>query len=366
MHLSALTPSIQKVLVRLDLNVPQDNEEVLDTFRIFQAKKTITYLTQKGYAVFVVSHIAKGSLKKIVPLCSKIWETPVVFGEDCLTPPDIRPGEVAVLENLRIYKGETQNDREFAKSLASVAQAYVNDAFSVCHRKHASVDAICEFLPPYFGFQIIEEVKHLSQLMHDSKHPFIALIGGSKISTKLPLLKNLINKADLLFIGGAMSHTFLASRGYEINESSYEKELLKEAKELDESGRIILPVDVVLNTQEILSVESLTERDYIRDIGPDTLSVLSSILCDSKTVMWNGPMGLVEQEPFDKGTKGLIALLDAHPDLFWIVGGGETAMMINKQKATPSFLSTGGGAFLAFLEGKKLPGLKEFDFGAYS
>lgn len=353
--LTDIPSGTEKILVRCDLNVPMTEGNISDTMRISHARKTIRYLKDRGHTVIVISHFAHGSLESLAPLCAEIWGCPVFFQKDYFTPP--KNGQVNLLENLRFFPGEKENDLGFSKMLASIGQVFVNEAFSVCHRAHASVDSITRLIPSYAGFGLQKEISSLSPLLNHPASPFALLIGGAKISTKLPLLKNLIQKVDCMLIGGAMSHTFLAARGIEIGNSLWEKDLIEEARELDETGKCILPSDVVLANREIVPIEAIMPSDRIFDIGPETIKAFKDKLAIAKTIVWNGPMGWFETQPFDYGTHTLVEFLGSLNETV-IAGGGETASILKGKESSISFLSTGGGAFLSYLQGETLPGIQ--------
>lgn len=352
--LTEIPHATQKVIVRLDLNVPLKGEEVVDTLRIERATKTIQFLKARGYTIYILSHLAQGSLRLIVPTCETLWDMSVTFAPDCLLPPT--KGDVVLFENIRMHPQEKENDLAFAKTLSSLGELYINDAFSCCHRMHASIDAITHFLPSYAGFGLMDEVSYLDQLLEKPRQPFVAIVGGAKISTKLPLLKNLLGHVDTLLIGGAMSNTFLRARGYEIG--GYEPDLVEMAKTLDATGKCVLPIDVVLEKEGVVSLDQVMPEDRIFDIGPETICLFANVLEKAKTVVWNGPMGCIERPPFNKGTFELIRVLQSLQDTCVVVGGGETAATFQGLPLLGiSFLSTGGGAFLSYLEGQKLPGI---------
>ena len=371
----------KKVFIRVDFNVPMENGKILDDTRILEALPTIQYALNSGAKVFLCSHLGRPKGKRIPELSlrpvyeylkSKI-KAPLYFIEDIMSEEaerilsQIKEGEVVLLENIRFYEGETKNDPELSKVLVKFAEVYINDAFSVCHRAHASVVGVAELVKEKgIGFLTEKELKYLNRIIGKPERPFYAIVGGSKVSTKIGVLKNLLNKIDKLIIGGAMANTFLYALGYKVGSSMIEnefvetaKEIIAEARELD--VKIYLPIDAIVERNGeayLISLEEIEEGDKIYDIGEDTVEYFSAALEGAKTVIWNGPLGYFEKEPFDFGTISLarrVAALSA----VTVAGGGDTLSALKKAGVITAFshTSTAGGAFLEYLEGKDLPGL---------
>jgi phosphoglycerate kinase len=378
----------QRVLLRVDLNVPVQNGQVADASRIERLVPTITELAGKGGKVILVSHYGrpkgpdpKESLKPIVAAAAKVIGRPIAFAEDCIGPAAekavaaMQPGDILCIENTRFHKGETKNDPEFAKQLARLGDIYVADAFSVAHRAHASVEAIAHLLPAYAGRAVQEELAALRRALLDPERPVTAIVGGAKVSTKLDLLSNLITQVETLIIAGGMANTFLAAQGKAVGKSLCETDLIPTAREIMAKAKslkreILLPVDAVVATKfaahapnRIVGVDDVGPADMILDIGPRSIEQAISVLARSKTLVWNGPFGAFELEPFDNGTVEVAeaaAELTADKRLVSIAGGGDTMAALNVAGVTERFtyVSTAGGAFLEWLEGKKLPGIE--------
>ncbi len=360
--------SNKRVVVRVDFNVPLKAGKVADDKRIQAALPTIRLLQKKKAKIVLISHLGrpKGKvvealrLKPVAERLSKLLKNQVQYVqqtigsevEDCVYA--LEPGEVLLLENVRFHKEEEKDDRGFAQKLASLGDVYVNDAFGTCHRAHASVHAITKFLPSYAGLLLEKEVKALSLLVKNPKRPFIAVIGGIKVDDKLGMLKQLLKRVDAVLLGSAMAARCYAALG----KSNEVATLLKKAK-----GKLMLPVDVVTASSEnakagkVRSVHERTKEKWL-DIGPETCRVYAEIIGRAKTVFWNGPMGLAERRPFEKGTRAVAKAMAACKGKT-IVGGGDTVAMVEKCNVQDKFthVSTGGGAALKFVEGKKLPGL---------
>lgn len=375
----------KKVLVRVDFNVPIDNGKVGDDTRIQAALPTIKYLLENGASVILCSHLGrpKGeydpqlSLKPVAEYLDTLLDAPVKFAEDCIgekaekAADDLKPGQVLVLENTRFHAGEKKNDPEMAKALASLADLYVNDAFGSAHRAHASTAGVADYLPAAAGFLLEKEIKYLGNAIADPERPFVAILGGAKISDKIGVIDNLIQKADRILIGGGMANTFYKAQGYEMADSLVEEEVLDTAKSLLDmaGGKIVLPVDVVIAdafaadaNEKIMDVGDVPAGWRILDIGPRTVEAFSDIIKQAGTVVWNGPMGVFEFEKFAKGTFE-VAKAIAESDATGIVGGGDSASAIKKSGLEDKIthISTGGGASLEMLEGKVLPGLAVLD-----
>lgn len=375
----------KKVLVRVDFNVPIDNGKVGDDTRIQAALPTIKYLLENGAAVILCSHLGrpkaefdpKLSLKPVAEYLDTLLDAPVKFAEDCIgeaaekAADGLEPGQVLVLENTRFHAGEKKNDPEMAKALASLADLFVNDAFGSAHRAHASTAGVADYLPAAAGFLLEKEIKYLGNAIADPERPFVAILGGAKISDKIGVIDNLIKKADRILIGGGMANTFYKAQGYEMADSLVEEEVLDTAKNLLDmaDGKIVLPVDVVIADafaadahEKIMDVGDVPAGWRILDIGPRTVEAFSDIIKRAGTVVWNGPMGVFEFEKFAKGTFE-VAKAIAESDAIGIVGGGDSASAIKKSGLEDKIthISTGGGASLEMLEGKILPGLAVLD-----
>jgi phosphoglycerate kinase len=379
----------KRVLLRVDFNVPLEQGKVADTSRIMAALPTIEELQKKGAKVIILSHLGrpKGhpqlsySLNPVVEALHQCLGTPVEFCLEAVGPKalaavhTLQPGHVLLLENVRFYAGEEKNDSHFAQQLAELGDIYVNDAFSVSHRAHASVEAITHYLPSYAGRLVEKELKTLDQHLHHPERPLMALLGGAKISTKLVLLKSLLEKVDLMAIGGGMSGTFLYSQGHEVGKSLCEPSMKQEALDILEKAKkrgieVILPVDVVVATDsnggvphEMVSIDNIGLDQMILDVGPKTLEKILRMIDKAKTLVWNGPLGRVEVEPFDRGTRDLAKHIGAQTEegkLSSISGGGDTAAILNQAGCFDQFtyVSMAGGAFLEWLEGHPLPGIE--------
>lgn len=358
----------KRVILRLDFNVPIKNSKIVETMRIDRALPTIEYLVKKKAKVIILSHIGKdasSSLKPVVNYLNKKMN--VGFVPDFNTPQayaiveGLCDGGVVVFENLRVDKREEENDSEFAKYLASFGDIYVDDAFAVTHRVHASVVGITKYLPSYIGFLIADEIKNLS-LALNPKHPFLFILGGAKFETKMPLMKKFMKKADQIFIGGILANDFFHDVGLEVGKSFIDKYSFK-LTPLLKKGKIILPSDVVVQNKDenkttIKHVDELSFGDSIMDVGPQSIKDLIPILKKTKLVVWNGPLGYYEGG-FDKGTTALLKAI-IETKTFSIIGGGDTAVIVEKLgiEKQLSFVSTGGGATLDYLATGKLPGVE--------
>jgi len=375
----------KKVLVRVDFNVPISEGKVGDDTRIQAALPTINYLLENGAAVILCSHLGRPagkpdpefSLKPVAAYLDTLLDARVKFAEDCIgeiaqaAANDLEPGQVLVLENTRFHVGEKKNDPEMAKELASLADLYVNDAFGSAHRAHASTAGVAEFLPAAAGFLLEKEIKYLGDAIADPDRPFVAILGGAKISDKIGVIDNLIKKADRILIGGGMANTFFKAQGFAMADSLVEDEVLDTAKELlDLAGeKLVLPVDVVIAddfdadaADKIMDVGDVPAGWRILDIGPRTVNAFSDIINEAGTVVWNGPMGVFEFEKFAEGTFE-VAKAIAESDATGIIGGGDSASAVKKSGLAGKIthISTGGGASLEMLEGKTLPGLAALD-----
>ena len=375
----------KRVLVRVDYNVPIDKGtgRILDDNRIRATLPTIDYLRQRGARVILVSHLGrpegrdpKLSLWPVAERLGELIDAPVKTVGDCIGPVvqetalALAPGEVLVLENVRYHPQEESNDSDFAKALASLAEVYVNDAFGTAHRAHASTAGVAHLLPAVAGFLMEKEIDYLGRAVANPEHPYAAIIGGAKVSTKITVIENLLDKIDKLLIGGGMANTFLKAEGFNVGESLVEDDYLDAARRIEaraaEKGvKLLLPADVIAAEQfsadspaRRVSVKNVPEGWRIMDIGETTVDVYAHALQGCKTVVWNGPMWVAEMAPFSHGSHriaGVLASLDATT----IIGGGETAAIVEGLGIKDKFshVSTGGGASLEFLEGKELPGV---------
>jgi phosphoglycerate kinase len=377
-----------RVLLRVDLNVPMQDGKVADVSRIERNTPTITEIADRGGKVILISHYGrpkgrdpKESLKPVVAAVARILGRPISFAEDCVgevaekAVAAMNPGDILCLENTRFHKGEEKNDPEFAAQLARLGDLYVDDAFSVAHRAHASVEALARLLPAYAGRAMQEELEALAKALHAPERPVAAIVGGAKVSTKLDLLGNLITHVDTLIIGGGMANTFLAAQGKSVGKSLCENDLVQTARDIIAKAKslnreIVLPVDAVVAQKfaahaasRVVSVDEVGRSDMILDIGPRTIEYVISVLARTKTLVWNGPFGAFEHQPFDIGTIEVAeaaAELTAAGKLVSIAGGGDTMAALNVAGVTDRFtyVSTAGGAFLEWLEGKTLPGVE--------
>ena len=379
----------KKVLVRVDFNVPlNDKGEITDDTRITASLPTIQYLLEQKAAVILMAHLGrpKGQVKpelSLAPVANhlgKLLGKKILFAPDCVgeaaqaAASKLKPGRILLLENLRFHKEEEKNDMEFAEKLASLADLYVNDGFGVSHRAHASVEGVTHFLPAAAGFLLEKEIQYVGQAVTNPLHPFVAIIGGAKVSDKIGVISNLLDKVDTLLIGGGMANTFLAAQGYKMGKSLVEEDKLDLAKELLAKAKknkvnMLLPTDLVMAAAFAPDAEHVTEKvknlnqAYMAlDIGAETSKAYAEALADAKMIVWNGPMGVFEMDAFCKGTEA-VAKAVAKSRATSIVGGGDSVAAIEKLGLAKriTHISTGGGASLEYLEGKVLPGVAALD-----
>jgi phosphoglycerate kinase len=375
----------KRVLVRVDFNVPMDKQKnITDDRRISEALPTIKYLADKGAKVILVSHLGRPKgvtedlrMNPIAAGLEKLLGKKVLKLDDCIgaevedAVSKMSEGDVTLLENVRFYKEEEENDENFAAKLASLADVYVNDAFGTAHRAHASTEGVARILPGVCGFLIKKELEIMGRALMDPKRPFVAIIGGAKVSSKITVIKNLAQKVDTLVIGGGMIYTFMKAQGYEIGKSLVEEKFLDQAKliwaELKgmQNLKLIVPVDHVVTTEltpdapvKVVDNDKIPSDMLGADIGPKTVELIKEAIKNAGTVVWNGPMGIFENDKFSKGTYEVAKALAASKAVS-IIGGGDSASAVEKAGVADkvTHVSTGGGASLEFLEGKVLPGI---------
>lgn len=378
----------KRVLVRVDFNVPLDDKQnITDDTRIRAAIPTIKYLSDKGAKVILVSHLGRPKagpddklrLAPVVRKLSKLMKRDIGYVKDCVGPSveaavaKLQAGDIILLENVRFYKEEEKNDPEFAKKLASLADVYVDDAFGTAHRAHASTEGVTRYLKGYAGFLMEKEIKFLGQLLENPGRPFVAILGGAKISGKIDVIQNLINKVDTLIIGGGMAYTFFKARGVEIGKSLLEEDKVELAKEIlkkaiDRGIPLMLPIDHVVADKfdanansQVVTRAGIPPEWQGMDIGPETVTKFGHAIKKAKTIFWNGPMGVFEFDKFAKGTIAIAKLIAeaTGKGAVSVIGGGDSVAAVEKAGVVDKMthISTGGGASLEFVEGKVLPGI---------
>jgi len=378
----------KRVLLRIDLNVPMENGKITDATRIERIAPTITEIADKGGKVIILAHFGrpkgpdpKDSLKPVAEAVAQVVKRPVGFAEDCIGPAaegavaKMKPGDILCLENTRFHKGEEKNDPAFVAELAKLGDLWVNDAFSAAHRAHASTEGLGHKLPAYAGRTMQAELEALDKALGKPVRPVVAIVGGAKVSTKLDLLENLITKVQGLVIGGAMANTFLHAQGLNVGKSLVEKDLADTARRIlakaEGSGcAIILPVDAIIAyhfaanaPSQTYGVDAMPSDGMMLDIGSQSIERVKGAIDDASTLVWNGPMGAFEMQPFDKGTVEIARHAAARTKagkLVSVAGGGDTVAALNAAGVVHQFayVSTAGGAFLEWMEGKALPGVE--------
>ncbi len=363
------------VLLRLDLNVPVSGNKILDEYKLESVLPTLAFLKARKARVIIVTHLGEPkpgapksgtSVKPLAVWLSKKLKTPILVSSmnwqsivhDAAA---LKKGGFVMLENIRLFKGETENNKSFAKQLASLADVFVNDAFAVSHRAHASVAGVQNFLPSLAGILLKKEIINLEKAKSGAQ-PLVLIMGGAKISTKLPLIKKFIGAKTKILSGGGIANTLLKAQGLTIGKSLYDSDQLKESKKLLVAG-LILPLDlaVLSNGKKVIHwADEVKNNEIILDIGPKTIIQYSNIIAGAKTIIWNGPMGMIECKGFDSGTKAISAAISkaVAKKAFALVGGGETVQLARKNPKRYSWISTGGGASLAYLAGETMPGLQ--------
>ena len=377
------------ILVRVDLNLPVVNGVVQDETRLQSALPTIQEIIKKGGKVVLCSHFGrpngefnkKYSLKPLIEPLSKALNCPIDFSPSCIGPEaeelknNLKEGQTLLLENLRFHKGEEINNKDFSEDLTLGVDYFVNDAFSCSHRKHSSTVGVTNFLPSFMGTHLEKEIKALEGVLNNPNKPVAAIIGGSKVSTKIDVINFLLKKMDIIIIGGAMANTFVAAKGLDVGKSLFEKECIDLAKELIEKSQnnncnLILPTDFIVSKNlkknaeyTTTNFDTMPHNMMALDIGPKSIELVNKNIKNCKTILWNGPLGAFETYPFDKGTNKVashVSSLTKHKKILSVAGGGDTVSALNNAKVLNdfSYVSTAGGAFLEWLEGKVLPGIE--------
>ena len=377
------------ILVRVDLNLPVINGVVQDETRLQSVLPTIQEIIKKGGKVVLCSHFGrpngeynkKYSLKPLIEPLSKALNCPIIFSPTCIGPEaeelknNLKEGQTLLLENLRFHKGEEINNKDFSEDLTLGIDYFVNDAFSCSHRRHSSTVGVTNFLPSFMGTHLEKEIKALEGVLNNPNKPVAAIIGGSKVSTKIDVINFLLKKMDIIIIGGAMANTFVAAKGLDVGKSLFEKECIDLAKELIEKSQnnncnLILPTDFIVSKNlkknaeyTTANFDSLPHNMMALDIGPKSIELINKNINNCKTILWNGPLGAFETYPFDKGTNKVashVSSLTKQKKILSVAGGGDTVSALNNAKVLNdfSYVSTAGGAFLEWLEGKVLPGIE--------
>ena len=377
------------ILVRVDLNMPIVNGVVQDETRLQSVLPTIQEIIKKGGKVVLCSHFGrpngeynkKYSLKPLIEPLSKALNCPIVFSPTCIGPEaeelknNLKEGQTLLLENLRFHKGEETNNKDFSKDLTLGIDYFVNDAFSCSHRRHSSTVGVTNFLPSFMGTHLEKEIKALEGVLNNPNKPVAAIIGGSKVSTKIDVINFLLKKMDIIIIGGAMANTFVAAKGLDVGKSLFEKECIDLAKEIIEKSQnnncnLIFPTDFIVSKNlkkhaeyTTANFDSLPHNMMALDIGPKSIELINKNINNCKTILWNGPLGAFETYPFDKGTNKVashVSSLTKQKKILSVAGGGDTVSALNNAKVLNdfSYVSTAGGAFLEWLEGKVLPGIE--------
>jgi phosphoglycerate kinase len=377
-----------KVLVRCDLNVPIRNGKVLDDFRIKKLIPTIDYLRNQGAKIILITHLGEPKGRdlsfSVRPVAKRLWELVqgrLKFVNDTIGKKvekeidEMKEGDIVVLENLRFYKEEKQNDDNFSRSLARLGDIFVQDAFGACHRNHSSIVGITKYIDSFPGLLLEEEIRVLSDALVSPDRPLVSIVGGFKVSSKIKVIKSLLDKSDYLLLGGRVANSLLISKGLYVKDllSSEEEELMEVAKEINLTDpKLQLPIDGVMGLinfdedySRIGGIGSIRKEEDVYDIGPETIEKYKNILSTAKTIIWNGPLGYFEKEKFSKGTEEIAKMIgQINREVFSIVGGGETVEAIQKLGIENQFdhISTGGGAMLDFIAGKELPGIKALEY----
>jgi len=380
----------KRVLMRADFNIPMDkNGNIIDDVRITAAMPTMKYIIGQGARLILMSHLgrpdgkrdAKYSLRPVAEQLAQLIGQPIKMADDCIGPEvqamvaAMASGEILLLENVRFHSEEEENDRDFSKALASLGDVFVNDAFGTAHRAHSSTSGVAAFLPAYAGFLLENEVDMLRKVLENPESPRMAILGGAKIKDKLGLIRNLLDKMDILLIGGGMANTFLKAQGINIGKSISEDKMLDEASSLlrlaqEKNKTILLPLDVVLTDElsanslgSVASINNIPADKMIVDIGPQSVEAFSAAIAQARNIIWNGPVGVYEYEQFAQGTDALARAI-AKSSAVSVVGGGDSAAVVYKLGLEKEFthISTGGGATLELLEGIQLPGVKSCEW----
>ena len=371
----------KRVLMRVDFNVPMQDGKVTDDKRIKASMPTIQYILAQGASLVLMSHLGrpKGgpdpefSLKAASEVLAGLLGKPVQMAPDCVGPEvekmakALKPGDVLMLENTRFHAGEEKNDLDLAKQMAALGDVYVNDAFGSAHRAHSSTEGVARFLPAVSGFLMEQELEYLGRATSNPEHPYVAILGGAKISDKIAVVENLLTKCDKLIIGGGMANTFLAAKGFNMQDSLVEAGSIETAKSIlkKSGGKLLLPVDAVIADKfeaeansKVVDVDKVPAGWRIMDIGPKSIEAFKAALKGAKLIVWNGPMGVFEMPKFAEGTFAIAKLL-ADSGATTVIGGGDSASAVKKAGVAKQMthVSTGGGASLEFLEGKELPGV---------